>query len=253
MYIYFDKQGVIKEIINDGYLRQGSDGADVLYFYFENDEMYDSVWLTIKRADGVLSEEKHLSEIVNKEIPYNKNRDLKYFKDYKEYKFYYYKLTSEDLVASGLAYASVRAVDTISHTTTAKGKITFNVEENVIKEDHEIKQSQYDYLIQKFSELFAKVEYTRETVETDGDVIQVMSPDIFYNFTGELTSLTLEFAPAIEGRENEYKGQFFIGDNEVTVVFPENVVWVGDEEIEFETKKLYQFSILDNIGILLAV
>lgn len=100
---------------------------------------------------------------------------------------------------------------------------------------------------------FAKVEYTRKTVETDGDVIQVMSPDIFYNFTGELTSLTLEFAPAIEGRENEYKGQFFIGDNEVTVVFPENVVWVGDEEIEFETKKLYQFSILDNIGILLAV
>ena len=77
MYIYFDKQGVIKEIINDGYLRQGSVGANVLYFYFENDEMYDLVWITIKRADGVISNEQPLLETVTEEIPPNENRDLK--------------------------------------------------------------------------------------------------------------------------------------------------------------------------------
>ena len=105
-----------------------------------------------------------------------------------------------------------------------------------------------------FLEAVASVD-TGKAVEIDGDgtISQELSPDVFYNFTGDLTSLTLTFAEQSEGRANEYKGQFTTGVSIPTVSFPNGVSWVGGEFPELEAEKTYQFSVLNNVGVIVGV
>jgi hypothetical protein len=93
---------------------------------------------------------------------------------------------------------------------------------------------------------------SRVVVATNGAVSQELAPDKFYSFTGTLTSLTLTLGSEVSGRENEYKGQFSTGGTAPTVTFPNGVSWVGGTPT-IEANKTYQFSILDNIGVLVGV
>ena len=92
-----------------------------------------------------------------------------------------------------------------------------------------------------------------ETVVADGDVTQELLPDVFYVFSGELTSLTLTFATEVAGRENEYKGRFSVGGVIPTVAFPDGIRWVGEEFPELEENRTYQFSIVNGIGVIIGV
>lgn len=89
----------------------------------------------------------------------------------------------------------------------------------------------------------------RIVVADSGAVTKTLFPDKFYSFTGELTSLTVTFGAGVEGRENEYKGQFLTGNTAPTVTFPAGVSWIGGEP-SIKANKTYQFSILDNIGVI---
>ena len=91
-----------------------------------------------------------------------------------------------------------------------------------------------------------------ETVVLTGIFPYNLKPNVYYNFTGALVSLTLSFGEPIEGRENEYKGQFLTGDTVPTVTFPSNVIWVG-EFPELESNKTYLFSVVNNIGVIVGV
>lgn len=157
MYLFFDKQGVLKEIINDSKIRLGNDNANKFYVYLENDPEINDLWVTIKRPDDSLTLEKSMiSTTETKEIPYDKNRDLKYFKDYTKYKFYTYTLTSEDITSNGLYLATFRA-EKSDEIIIAQGLVTFNVENSVIKVDNNITQSQYDYIIKFVSEKVSSI------------------------------------------------------------------------------------------------
>lgn len=90
------------------------------------------------------------------------------------------------------------------------------------------------------------------TISTDGEVSALLSPDKFYDFTGDLTSLSVALNTAVVARENEYKGQFATGATVPTVTFPENIVWVGGFPM-VEANKKYQFSILNSIGVIVGV
>lgn len=99
----------------------------------------------------------------------------------------------------------------------------------------------------------AKVDNSKKlTVNTAGEVVQTLSPDVFYDFTGSITSLTLTLAPEIANRENEYKGHFLSGGTPPTVTFPTSVTWIGGLPV-IEANKTYQFSILKGIGVLVGV
>ena len=149
MFLYFDSQGVLREIVQDNSVRQGDVNSKRIYVYLEGDPIIDDLWCIVKKPDGTVTNEISIKDnVAYMEIPYNKNRDLKYFEDYYEYHFYYYELPP--MVESGLATATFRAV--IDNSIVAQGIVTFNVESNVINIDHEITQSQYDYLIQYVSE-----------------------------------------------------------------------------------------------------
>ena len=144
MFIYFDRNGVLQEVINDKAARLGDLNANEIYVYVDEVEL-DDIWLTLKRPDGTLSVEKSfIANKVVREIPYDPKRDMKFFKDFKEYEFYKFTITDEITIA-GVYQATIRM--TYEDTLSALGVLVFKAETGVIKSDQNITQAQYDYLI----------------------------------------------------------------------------------------------------------
>ena len=144
MFIYFDRNGVLQEVINDKPARLGDLNANEIYVYVDEVEL-DDIWLTLKRPDGTLSVEKSfIANKVVREIPYNPKRDMKFFKDFKEYEFYKFTITDE-ITVEGVYQATIRM--TYEDTLSALGVLVFKAETGVIKSDQNITQAQYDYLI----------------------------------------------------------------------------------------------------------
>lgn len=145
MYIYFDQEGRLKEIVNSSPIRQNSDNENKLYIYLEGDREPLGITLSIKVNDSdrtTYDVPLDLSECVEEdEIPYNEDRTLKYFKYLKTYKFYTYELTSEDTAYSGslvvqpiFAFASGRFV---------LGKIALVVENSNVQPTSTITKGEY--------------------------------------------------------------------------------------------------------------
>ncbi|HRT14138.1 MAG TPA: hypothetical protein P5134_05980, partial [Bacteroidales bacterium] len=144
MFIYFDRNGVLQEVINDKAARLGDLNANEIYVYVDEVEL-DDIWLTLKRPDGTLSVEKSfIANKVVREIPYDPKRDMKFFKDFKEYEFYKFTI-SDEITIAGVYQATIRM--TYEDTLSALGVLVFKAETGVIKSDQNITQAQYDYLI----------------------------------------------------------------------------------------------------------
>lgn len=98
MYLYFDKQGNLKEQINDEGIRQGNQNINKLYIFWEDAENRNTlgVWYRFvsSASDGfsipknVQTPIKMSNTTVTEAIPYDPKRDLKYFKYGQPYKFY---------------------------------------------------------------------------------------------------------------------------------------------------------------------
>lgn len=146
MYIYFDTNGTIKEVINDESIRRGSSDYNKIYCYLEGNPDIDDIWYLQKNPDGTLTNEvSFVDNIVTKAIPYDSHRDMKYFQDFEEYQFYVFTLSSSYLSQNGLVVATIRVAE--NNTLWALGELTFNVQANIVNSDNDITQSQYDYLL----------------------------------------------------------------------------------------------------------
>lgn len=146
MYIYFDRNGTIKEVINDESIRRGSSDYNKIYCYLEGNPDIDDIWYLQKKPDGTLTNEvSFVDNVVTKAIPYDSHRDMKYFQDFEEYQFYVFTLSSSYLLQSGLVVATIRVEE--DNTMWALGELTFNVQANIVNSDNDITQSQYDYLL----------------------------------------------------------------------------------------------------------
>lgn len=145
MYIYFDQEGRLKEIVNSSPIRQNSDNENKLYIYLEGDREPLGITLSIKVNDSnrttydVLLD---LSKCVEEdEIPYNEDRTLKYFKYFKTYKFYTYELTSEDTAYSGSLV--VQPIFTFASGRLPLGKIALVVENSNVQPTYTITKGEY--------------------------------------------------------------------------------------------------------------
>lgn len=169
MYIYFDSNGTIKEIVNDVAIRKGSADYNKLYVYIEGNPEIDDIWYFQKFPNGSTSNEvSFINNVVIKSIPYDAKRDMTYFKDFVQYKFYVFTLTSEYLNISGLAIGTIRiAVDS---TIFALGELTFNIQANEVNADNNITQSQYNYLLLAYASRTLS-EYTSRDLENYIDYI----------------------------------------------------------------------------------
>ena len=157
MYIYFDRNGTIQEVVNDESIRKGSNDYNKIYCYLEGNPDIDDIWYLQKNPDGTLTNEvSFVDKIVTKAIPYDSHRDMKYFQDFEEYQFYVFTLSSSYLLQSGLVVATIRVAE--NNTLWALGELTFNVQANIVNSDNDITQSQYDYLLTIISAYYSKTE-----------------------------------------------------------------------------------------------
>lgn len=154
MYLYFDNNGILKEIVDDVATRKGNNEVNRLYIYVDGITP-KTEWITYQTSDGVQSNETLIETTITKTIPYDRNRDLKYFKNFQEYLFYVATIPSSVLTVSGLTKASVR-VALQDDSLMTLGLIIFTIEDSVVLQDSFITESQYQYLlniISNFEEL----------------------------------------------------------------------------------------------------
>ncbi len=92
--------------------------------------------------------------------------------------------------------------------------------------------------------------YSVEVVESTTTTLQIQ-PNKFYKF-GEVTELNLTLAEITDTTQlNEYMFEFTSGSTATTLTLPDTIKWLETPTIE--SNKIYQCSIVDNIGVLLGV
>lgn len=73
MYVYFDKNGVLQEIVQDKSVRVGDYKANRIYMYFDTSATISDVWFIMQSPDGVLSTEVSIKDNqIDLSIPYQK-------------------------------------------------------------------------------------------------------------------------------------------------------------------------------------
>ena len=149
MYLYFDNNGILKEIVDDVATRKGNNEVNRLYIYVDGITP-KTEWITYQTSDGEQSNETLIETTITKTIPYDRNRDLKYFKNFQEYLFYVATIPSSVLAVSGLTKASVR-VALQDDSLMTLGLIIFTIEDSVVLQDSFITESQYQYLLNVIS------------------------------------------------------------------------------------------------------
>lgn len=164
MYIYLDKQGIVKEIINDEALRQSASNVNEIYVYYDGLQENDigSVLVTYGLPDGTITDEMEVATRTEEsEIPYNAERDLKYFQYYKAYAFYHFAIADLALSQEGVVRLMVRLAQKDGEYIKVAGLICFDVEGELIKEDHGVSLAQYNYLVKAWVD-------TKECLPLDG-------------------------------------------------------------------------------------
>lgn len=173
MYVYFDNNGVLKEIITERPFRAGDSQRDKIYIYWEGEHTPTAGWVKYRKADGTFTAETSITLTqVNKTLPTDPLQNLKYFSyehTYTDsgvvkvgYPFYQLTVPSEvltsavsgDLIptSNNMCAANVRFVFNDSSIDNL-GVIVFSVETSIgILTDNSISETQYNYLISLLSD-----------------------------------------------------------------------------------------------------
>lgn len=155
MYLYFNENGILKEIINDKALRKGNANANVIYAYFQGDPEITTLTFNITPngyQEAIILNQDDDSPIVANEnnpecfVPNDSERKLKYFKYFTPYKFYKCTLTAETLASSGLWLMTLLAINS-DQEQVAQGTYVGMVEDNNLAVDSTITYSQYSFLL----------------------------------------------------------------------------------------------------------
>lgn len=160
MYLYFNRVGVLKEIINDKTLRQ-SDTHDKIYIYVEDLDLatISSLTFQYRNSSELLPLVANGYQVTNLiKIPYNPKQDLKYFNYFDSYKFIEIPtvFTYQDEQYSALAVPGNISL-TVRINGDDLGLIVFNVEEavdgNHIQPDQYLTLAQFYYLLNNMMSL----------------------------------------------------------------------------------------------------
>jgi len=183
MYLYFNRAGVLKEVINNQPARSTAANVNKLYVYVEGmeEDGAERLWVRYQyNTDQYTAETEVTTRLTgtNKiEIPFNKERDLKYFKYFTKYEFFVATVPDAVLQVNGNVLATFRMVidgpdanttvtdiDQIDETDPTRdiilplGLVTFDVEyttgqlgNGTIEYDGYVSIAQFNYLVSLFS------------------------------------------------------------------------------------------------------
>ena len=156
MYLYFDNNGILKEIINDNSLRKGNSNINSLYVFWEGySNAITNVFSRYKMDNNSVYPSASTFETDYEEedaiIDYDPKRDLKFFQYGKTYHFYVLPIPDEVLAVGGSVLASIWFAE--SNNITTMGQVAFNVDESTLSvaEDENINVAQWNELMKYFT------------------------------------------------------------------------------------------------------
>lgn len=102
MYLFFDRNGTLKEQITVSPPRYGDENVNAIHVYWDNEVTQsiskDSVYCRYKKPDGNYTLNLVADDVVNESVPYDPNRDLKFFNYNQNYRFYVFNIPSDIFV-----------------------------------------------------------------------------------------------------------------------------------------------------------
>lgn len=174
MYIYFDRTGKIKEVINDEALRQGNYGVNKLYIYIARDDV-SSIDITYLLPSKLIVGPQNYSEREEAEIPFDQKRDLYWFKYHETYNFFVIDLEEDvngnaPLDEAGLVHCDMQ-MNLENTQIYTLGELNFNVEVNSVLNQKQVANQEYlslsNYLFLRTLVGQEKVPYTGATDNVD--------------------------------------------------------------------------------------
>lgn len=183
MYLYFDSKGTLLETINDEALRQYNVGVNTVNVFIEDASRPDSGLLPsnlstlrywFKLADGEIIQQEYIAtrneNVQIKNIPFDRNRDLKYFKYGKPYEFFVIEVpcgriseaASKDknvvnfvsegdvFKRGGLVLMTIQAGYDAEKWLSLE-RVAFTVEDAVLLPDEAVNSSEFNWLLQKYA------------------------------------------------------------------------------------------------------
>lgn len=185
MYLYFDKNGILKEIINDDALRAGNSDINKIWIYVEDSDVEHTTCL-IRYMSPLSAEPTAETQVqlkkYNQQIPYDDKRDLKYFKYYTDYNFYVETIPDTVLDAVTENDNTVRAVVRLLNSGhyLQLGDILFTVSyyTNKVDKTEYLDIAQYNYLLSLLTPQHIHSSITlEELVELYGNVFVAQVDD----------------------------------------------------------------------------
>lgn len=146
MYLYFDKQGTLKEIVNDDAIRQGNYGVNKMFVYVE-DRTIVSIDTRFLMPDELVVGPFENRQYVDTQIPFNDKRDLLYFKYFTDYRFIVIDLEADingnsPLDQAGVVNTSLSAILS-DHEILQLGEVNFMVEEDPVFQQKYVATQEY--------------------------------------------------------------------------------------------------------------
>ena len=182
MYLYFDSKGTLLETINDEALRQYNVGVNTVNVFIEDADNPDSGLIPsdisalrywFKLADGEVIQQEYIAtrekNVQMKTVPFDRNRDLKYFKYGKIYEFFVIEIpcgkiseaASKDknvvnfvsegdvFKRGGLVLMTIQAGYNTDKWLSLE-RVAFTVEDAVLLPDESVNSSEFNWLLQQY-------------------------------------------------------------------------------------------------------
>ena len=158
-YIYFDINGRLREYVTTP-KRKGSENVDTLFVYWEGNDgtivLPSQCFIEYGHENihaGPLTANKTSRTI----IPFDRERDLKFFQYGKTYQFMCFDLPTAVSSTSGFWHSSVSIHDRLTdNVVQVLGDITFEIEESSIVPSGNLNLSQYNYILDKVDQTLSK-------------------------------------------------------------------------------------------------
>ena len=158
-YIYFDINGRLREYVTTP-KRKGSENVDTLCVYWEGNDgtvVLPSQCFIEYGHENIHAGPLTANKISRTIIPFERERDLRFFQYGKTYQFMCFDLPTAVSSTSGFWHCSVSIHDRLSNNVVqVLGDITFEVEESSIVPSGNLDLSQYNYILDKVYQILAK-------------------------------------------------------------------------------------------------
>lgn len=205
MYLYFDKKGVLLEIVNDEALRQYNHQVNTMYVYIENVPTTElpqgllKLQYWFERPNGettaVYDTLSHPGDVVVTEtVPFDIKRDVRKFSYGTRYKMFKIEMPSGRIIGQdesgnpvyeynifeddGPVSLTIKAIFVEGAKELTLGKVVFTIEKEVVIPTNSVSVSQYEYILRAIDALtFTVGKVTTETLNPTSEASVTVTQD----------------------------------------------------------------------------